>query len=77
MSFFSKLDKQLQADLISFVEDREAKEKTGKTRVDDALATGILRKIIDGDCRITGCCTNNETKKMFVEFTFYEEENDG
>jgi len=77
MSFFTELDKQLQADLISFVEEREAKEKTCKTRLNDALATGILRKIIGGDCRITGSCTNNDTKKMFVEFTFYEEENDG
>lgn len=74
MSFFSELDKSLQDELISFVEERESKEKTGNTRLDEVLTTGILRKIIDGDCRMTGCCTNHETKKMFIEFTFYEEE---
>lgn len=72
MGFFANLDMALQKDLMDFVEEQKAKE--GKRTLGDALVAEILRKIIDGDCRISGCATNYEKKRMYVEFTFYEDE---
>lgn len=72
MSFFAELDKQLQADLISFVEEQE--QKPYPHTLGESLTADILRKFIDGDCRMSGCATNHEKKTMYLEFTFYEEE---
>lgn len=72
MSFFSKLDKQLQADLISFVEEQEAKPYPHV--LGESLTASILRHFINGDCRMSGCATNHEKKTMYLEFTFYEGE---
>ena len=72
MGFFANLDMALQKDLMDFVEEQEAKE--GKHTLGDVLIAEILRKIIDGDCRMSGCATNHEKKRMYVEFTFYEDE---
>lgn len=74
MSFFSELEKRLQADLISFVEEQEAKPYPHI--LGESLTADILRKFIDGDCRMSGCATNHEKKTMYLEFTFYEKEKD-
>ena len=71
MSFFGQLDRELQNDIINFVKKQEAQE--GKQVLRDAISVNILRHIIDGECRITGCVTDNGKKKMFVEYTFYEQ----
>lgn len=72
MSFFSELDKRLQADLISFVEEQEAKPYPHT--FGESLTADILRHFIKGDCRLSGCATNHAKKTMYLEFTFYEEE---
>ena len=72
MSFFGQLDRELQNDIINFVKKQEAQERKQVFR--DALSAAILRHIIDGECRITGCITDHKKKKMFVEYTFYEED---
>lgn len=72
MSFFAELHKQLQADLIAFVEEQEAKPYPHILA--ESLTADILRKFIDGDCRMSGCATNYEKKTMYLEFTFYEKE---
>lgn len=74
MSFFVELDKMLQADLISFCEEQEAKPYPHV--LGESLTADILRKFIDGDCRMSGCATNHEKKTMYLEFTFYEKEKD-
>lgn len=61
-------------DLISFIE-RE-KDKENRTLADWTVQW-ILESIIDGDCKITGSATDHEEKKMYVEFSFYQEEHDG
>lgn len=71
MSFFGELDKQLQADLIAFVTEQEAKPYPHVLGED--LTASVLRHFIDGDCRMSGCATNHEKKTMYLEFTFYEE----
>lgn len=72
MSFFGQLDRELQKDIIDFVEKQEAQK--GKQMLRDAISANILRHIIGGECRITGCVTDHKKKKMFVEYTFYEED---
>lgn len=72
MSFFGELDKQLQADLIAFVTEQEAKPYPHVLGED--LTASVLRHFIAGDCRMSGCATNHEKKTMYLEFTFYEEE---
>lgn len=72
MSFFGQLDRELQKDIIDFVAKQEAQE--GKQVLGDAISAAILRHIIDGECRITGSVTDHGKKKMFVEYTFYEED---
>lgn len=72
MSFFGQLDRELQKDIIDFVEKQEAQK--GKQVLRDAISAAILRHIIDGECRITGIVTDHDKKKMFVEYSFYEED---
>lgn len=73
MGFFERLDMELQKDLIEFVENEN--EREGKT-LGDSLKASILEKLIKGDCKITGCATDHKKKKMFVEFTFYGDDDD-
>jgi len=71
MGVFEKLDMALQKDLIDFVDEEDHRD--GKTLGEHLIAT-ILRKLIDGECTITGCCTDHAKKKMFVEYTFKEDD---
>ena len=70
MSLFERMETSLQKDLIAFVEAEESKPYP-KT-LSDVLSADILRKLISGDCKMTGCCTNHKTKKMYIEYTFYQ-----
>ena len=72
MSFFGQLDRVLQKDILDFVEKQEAQK--GKRVLRDDISAAILRRIIDGECWITGSVTDYEKKKMFVEYTFYDED---
>lgn len=72
MSFFGELDKQLQADLIAFVMEQEAKPYPHLLAKD--LTASVLRHFIDGDCRMSGCAANHAKKTMYLEFTFYEDD---
>ena len=61
-------DVELRKDLLDFIKKRESEpnQQFGKVFV----AT-LLRKLIDGDCKITGCAKNDETGKLWVEYSFY------
>lgn len=61
-------------DLISFIEREKGKENR---TLADWTVQWILESIIDGECKITGSATDHEEKKMYVEFSFYQEEHDG
>ena len=40
----------------------------------DDLIASILKSIIGGDARLSGCATNHGTKRMYLEVSFYEDE---
>ena len=67
MGFFERLDMELQKDLLNFVDAEE--QRKGKT-LGENLSADILRKLIDGKCRMTGCATDHGKKKMYIEYTF-------
>lgn len=65
------IDIELQTELLDFIKKRESEKNQllGK-----GLVAAILRKLIDGDCMITGCAKNDKTGKLWVEYSFYDEE---
>ena len=73
MGLLEAIDMELQKDLIGFIKTQE--EKPDHT-LGDYLLADILRHIINGDARLSGCATNHATKRMYLEISFYEEEKD-
>ena len=73
MGLLSQIDMELQKDLILFVKSQE--EKPYPHTLGDALLVEILKDIIKGDARISGSVTNHKTKRMYLEISFYEDEN--
>ena len=69
------IDIALQKDLLDFIKKREAEKNQpfGK-----ALVADLLKDLINGDCKITGCAKNDKTGKLWVEYSFYgkEQENE-
>lgn len=57
-------------DLISFIEREKCKENR---TLADRVVQWILEDIISGKCKITGSATDHDKKKMFVEFSYYQE----
>ena len=72
MGLLEQIDMELQKDLIDFVKAQE--EKPYPHRLGDALLKEILKDIIKGDARLSGCVTNHKEKRMYLEISFYEEE---
>lgn len=73
MGLLSQIDMELQKDLIDFVKAQE--EKPYPHTLGDALLKEILKDIIKGDARLSGCVTNHKKKRMYLEISFFE--NDG
>lgn len=67
----TEIDATLQKDLIDFIKKRESEKNQLFGKV---LVAAILRKIIDGNCVITGCAKNDKSGKLWVEYSFYGEE---
>lgn len=67
----TNIDIELQTELLDFIEKRESEKNQPFGKV---LVAAILRKLIDGDCMITGCAKNDKTGKLWVEYSFYGEE---
>lgn len=67
----TNIDIELQTELLDFIEKRESEKNQPFRKV---LVATILRKLIDGDCMITGCAKNDKTGKLWVEYSFYGEE---
>lgn len=72
MGILSQIDMALQKNLIDFVKEREASAEPHT--LGDAILTEILKDIISGDARISGCVTNHKNKRMYLEISFYENE---
>ena len=72
MGLLSQIDMELQKDLIDFVKAQE--EKPYPHTLGDALLKEILKDIIKGDARLSGCVTNHEKKRMYLEISFFENE---
>ena len=70
MSFLGQIDMELQKDLVAFIQEQEAKPYPHV--LGESLMNEILKDIIKGDARISGCATNHKTKKMYLEVSFYE-----
>ncbi|MBR4576782.1 MAG: hypothetical protein IKO25_06215 [Clostridia bacterium] len=72
MGLLAQIDAELQKDLIDFVKAQEA--DTSPHTLGEALVKEILKDIINGNARISGCVTNHAKKRMYLELTFYEED---
>lgn len=72
MGLLSMIDMELQKDLVNFIKAQE--EKPYPHVLGDDLIASILKSIIDGDARLSGCATNHGTKRMYLEISFYEDE---
>ena len=70
MGFLEQIDMELQKDLLDFVKAQE--EKPWPHTLGDAILTTILKDIIKGDARISGSVTNHKKKRMYLEISFYE-----
>ena len=73
MGLFAQIDAELQKDLLDFVKAQE-KDK-GPHTLGDRLIVEVLKSLISGDARMSGCVTNHGNKRMYLEISFFEEEN--
>ena len=73
MGLLAQIDMELQKDLIDFVKSQE--EMPYPHTLGDVLLAEILKDIIKGDARISGCVTNHDKKRMYLEISFYEDKN--
>lgn len=70
MGILSQIDMELQKDLIDFV--KAQKEKPYPHTLGESLLATILEDIIKGDARISGSVTDHKNKRMYLEISFYE-----
>lgn len=66
------IDAELQKDLLDFIKEQE--EKPYPHVLGDVILADILKHIVNGEARISGCATNHETKRMYLEISFYEKD---
>ena len=71
MEILGQIEAELQKDLLDFVKVQE--ETPLPHTVGNALIADILKKIISGDARLSGCATSCETKRMYLEISFYKD----
>ena len=72
MGLFGMIDAELQKDLIDFI--RQQEEKPYPHVLGDSLLANILKEIVNGNARISGCAKNDAKKTMYIELTFWESE---
>jgi hypothetical protein len=73
MGILGQIDMELQKDLIEFVKEQEAKPYPHV--LGDSLITMALKEIINGNARMSGCAKNDAKGTMYIELTFWENEN--
>lgn len=72
MGILGQIDIELQKDLLDFVKAQEEKPYPHVLR--DSLLAMALREIIDGNARISGWAKNDSKKTVYIELTFWENE---
>lgn len=72
MGLFGMIDAELQKDLIDFI--RQQEEKPYPHVLGDLLLANILKEIVNGNARISGCAKNDAKKTMYIELTFWGSE---
>ena len=72
MGILAQIDAELEKDLLDFVKAQE--EKPWPHRLGDTLLAEILKDVISGDARLSGCVTDHKKKRMYLEISFYENE---
>lgn len=72
MGLFGMIDAELQKDLIDFI--RQQEEKPYPHVLGDLLLANILKEIVNGNARISGCAKNDAKKTMYIELAFWESE---
>ena len=72
MGLLGMIDAELQKDLIDFI--RRQEEKPYPHVLGDSLLANVLKEIINGNARMSGCAKNDVKKTMYIELTFWENE---
>lgn len=72
MGLLGTIDAELQKDLIDFI--RQQEEKPYPHVLGDSLLAEILKEIVNGNARMSGCAKNDAKKTMYIELTFWENE---
>ena len=70
MSFFGDLNKELQKELIKFVEDSKNNKEQKPLKLH--LVESLLEDIVNGDREITGLASDWGNGDVFVRFSFTE-----
>lgn len=74
MGILSQIDAELHKDLLEFVKEQDAKANAGKVIFGEYLLNDLLKMLISGKCKITGTVTDHEKGKLYVEYSFKEQE---
>lgn len=72
MGILAAIDAELQKDLINFIREQEAKPYPHT--LGDAMIVELLKEILKGNARMSGCAKNDAKKTMYIELTFWENE---
>lgn len=72
MGILGQIDMELQKDLIEFIKKQDAKPYPHV--LGESIMAEVLREIINGNARVSGCAKNDAKGTMYIEFTFWENE---
>lgn len=72
MGILGQIDMELQKDLIEFI--RKQEEKPYPHILGESLMADVLKEIISGHARMSGCAKNDAKGTMYIELTFWENE---
>lgn len=70
MGLLAAIDAELQKDLMDFIKAQE--EKPYPHTLGEALIKELLKDILKGNARMSGCAKNDAKKTMYIELTFWE-----
>lgn len=74
MGLLGAIDAELQKDLIAFIKEQEDKPYPHVLR--DSILTMLLKEVVNGNARISGYAKNDNRNTVYVELTFWENEED-
>ena len=74
MGILSQIDAELHKDLLEFVKEQDEKSENGELIFGDYLLKELLKDLISGKCKITGTVSDYKKGKLYVEYSFKEQE---